>query len=68
MKERVQRYFPLDTIQMRENPELIHPKRDAIHIGLIGSLSVAKGSQVIKTVSRTSQKIIFLSGSLCLAR
>ena len=48
MKERVQRYFPLDTIQMRENPELIHPKRDAIHIGLIGSLSVPKGSQVIK--------------------
>ena len=48
MKERVQRYFPLDTIRMRENPELIHPKRDAIHVGLIGSLSVAKGAQVIK--------------------
>lgn len=48
MKERVQRYFSLDTIQMRENPELIHPKRDAIHIGLLGSLSVAKGAQVIK--------------------
>lgn len=38
----------MDTIQMRENPELIHPKRDAIHVGLIGSLSVAKGAQVIK--------------------
>lgn len=37
MKERVQRYFPLDTIQMWENPELIHPKRDAIHVGLIGA-------------------------------
>lgn len=48
MKERMQRYFPLETIRMRENPELIRLQREAIHVGLIGSLSVAKGAQVIK--------------------
>lgn len=48
MKERIQKYFPLETLQMRENPELIYPKREYIHVGLIGSLSVAKGAEIIK--------------------
>lgn len=48
MKKRIQKYFPLDAVQLRENPELIYPKREYIHIGLIGTLPVAKGALMIK--------------------
>lgn len=48
MRERMQRYFPMVKLQMRENPELIYCKRKYIHVGLIGSLSIAKGALSIK--------------------
>lgn len=48
MKKRMQRYFPSVKVQMRENPELIYPKKKYIHVGLIGSLSIAKGALTIK--------------------
>lgn len=50
MEQRVKRYFPLSSIQMRENPELISNEFQNIQVGLIGALSTAKGSGVIKDV------------------
>lgn len=50
MEQRVKRYFPLSSIQMRENPELISNEFQNIQVGLIGALSTAKGSGLIKDV------------------
>ncbi|WP_440339457.1 glycosyltransferase [Megasphaera sp.] len=50
MEQRIKRYFPLSTIHMRENPELISYESSAIQVGLIGNLSTAKGAGVIKEV------------------
>lgn len=50
MEQRVKRYFPLSSIQMKENPELISNEFQNIQVGLIGTLSTAKGSGVIKNV------------------
>lgn len=57
MEQRIKKYFPLSSIQMRENPELISAESSDIHVGLIGGLSKAKGAEVIKEVlSMASQK------------
>lgn len=57
MEQRIKKYFPLSSIQMRENPELISAESSDIHVGLIGGLSKAKGAGVIKEVlSMASQK------------
>lgn len=57
MEKRVKGYFPLSSIQMRENPELIFSEPREIQVGLIGSLSIAKGAKVIKDIlSLVSQK------------
>lgn len=57
MEQRIRKYFPLSSIQMRENPELISAESSDIHVGLIGGLSKAKGAEVIKEVlSMASQK------------
>lgn len=57
MEQRIKKYFPLSSIQMRENPELISADSSDIHVGLIGGLSKAKGAEVIKEVlSMASQK------------
>lgn len=57
MEQRIKKYFPLPSIQMRENPELISAESSDIHVGLIGGLSKAKGAEVIKEVlSMASQK------------
>lgn len=57
MEKRVKGYFPLSSIQMRENPELIFSELREIQVGLIGSLSVAKGAKVIKDIlALVSQK------------
>lgn len=57
MEQRIKKYFPLSSIQMRENPELISAESSDIQVGLIGGLSKAKGAEVIKEVlSMASQK------------
>lgn len=57
MEQRIKKYFPLSSIQMRENPELISAESSDIHVGLIGGLSKAKGAEVIKEVlSKAAQK------------
>lgn len=50
MEQRIKKYFPLSSIQMRENPELISAESSDIQVGLIGGLSKAKGAEVIKKV------------------
>lgn len=57
MARRIKKYFPLSSIQMRENPELISVESTDIQVGLIGGLSKAKGAEVIKEVlSKAAQK------------
>ena len=48
MEERVKRYYPNLKLEMKENPELISNKSSVKQIGLIGNLSIAKGSKKIK--------------------
>lgn len=50
MEQRIKKYFPLSSIQMREKPELISAESPDIQVGLIGGLSKAKGAEVIKEV------------------
>lgn len=50
MEKRIRQYFPLKTIKIRENPELISPASPKVQVGLIGNLSMAKGARVIKDV------------------